>query len=91
VTADGGILPGVSGILDDRRQFDEGAFPTWVSLIEHWRDQISAVAREIKQGHAAVIFDTENDLDLYFCDVKPLLRLPEYRAQRAKVAAEGTP
>ena len=90
VTADGGILPGVSGILDDRRQFAEDAFPTWPSLIEHWRNQFSAVAREIKQGHAAVIFTTENDLDLYYCDVKPLLRLPEYRAQRAKVAADGT-
>jgi len=90
VTSDAGMLPGVSSLEDSRRQFDEATFPTWASLTNYWRDQITLVAREIKDGHAAVTFGAEGDLDAYYCEVRPLLRLPEYRAQRARVAAEDT-
>jgi len=41
---------------------------------------LAAVAREIRQGHAAVSFVNQRDLD--YCEVLPLLRLPEAKMQR---------
>ena len=44
-------------------------------LIAHWRTCLNAIAIEIKNGVADVRFEKESDL--LYCDVKPLLRLPE--------------
>jgi probable DNA repair protein len=59
--------------------FDTELFPTWSTVMDFWRTQISATARALKEGNAAVKFDNENDL--IYCQVLPLLRLPERQLQ----------
>ena len=54
-------------------------FNHWQSLLSHWKTSIEAIAQEIKMGEAAVRFDNENDL--MYCEVLPLLRLPERQLQ----------
>lgn len=45
----------------------------------HWKKQITATALSLKAGDANVRFESENQLA--FCDVSPLLRLPERQLQ----------
>ena len=72
------ILPGVQGLGEERQKiFPPGEFPDWVAVITHWRERLHAVAREVKDGFAAVSFSDEAELK--YCDVLPLLRLPERR------------
>ncbi len=54
-------------------------FADWQSLLNHWKTSIEAIAQEIKMGEAAVKFNNENDL--MYCEVLPLLRLPERQLQ----------
>ncbi len=68
--------------FDDKRGrkiFDETRFPDWASVLSHWKTQITATARSLKAGDAAVQFNDESQLT--FCDVTPLLRLPERQLQ----------
>jgi probable DNA repair protein len=65
--ADAGLLPGVKPADD------------WSATLVAWRAAIGAIAREIRDGDAAVRIADEKHLR--YCDVLPLLRLPEYRAQ----------
>ncbi|MFM9912539.1 MAG: PD-(D/E)XK nuclease family protein [Methylophilaceae bacterium] len=74
-----GILPGVKGLEDARRVFDAEKFPEWHALLQHWRDSLEKIADEIKAGDAAVRFEDEDCLA--YCEVKPLLRLPERKLQ----------
>jgi len=72
------ILPGVQGIGDDKQKiFDPGEFPDWIAVVTHWRERLHAIAREVKTGQAGVIFADEKSLQ--YCEVLPLLRLPERR------------
>jgi exodeoxyribonuclease-5 len=82
IAAVGGLLPGVSGIDEDkaRKLFDAEIFPDWDAVLRHWRDAVAAIAREISAGDAAVRFADENDLA--WCEVRPLLRLPEHKMQQ---------
>ena len=80
------ILPGVQGIGDDKQKiFDPAKFPDWVAVITHWRERLHAVAKEVKQGRAGVVFADEKGLQ--YCEVLPLLRLPERRRLLAAVQA----
>lgn len=79
IAADSGLLPGVHGLEGARKLFPQQQFPDWQSLLEHWRTSIIAIAEEIRAGEAAVRFTNEAELD--YCEVKPLLRLPERRLQ----------
>lgn len=54
-------------------------FSDWQALLEHWKTSIEAIALEIKNGESAVKFSDENDL--MYCEVTPLLRLPERQLQ----------
>lgn len=66
------------------------AFEHMPALIVHWRNSLEHIAEEIRQGQAGVVFEDENDL--MYCDVKPLLRLPERQLQfemQRMVAADG--
>ena len=54
-------------------------FASWQNLLQHWRARIEAIAGEIKAGEAAVIFT--DDKNLAYCEVMPLLRLPERQLQ----------
>ena len=56
------------------QQFDD-----WQSLLNYWKTSIEAIAHEIKMGEAAVKFNHESDL--MYCEVLPLLRLPERQLQ----------
>ncbi|HEY3325996.1 MAG TPA: PD-(D/E)XK nuclease family protein [Novimethylophilus sp.] len=72
-------LPGVDGLEQARKLFDEVSFPDWPSVLAHWKTSIAAIANEIRAGEAAVSFAKEDDLA--YCEVKPLLRLPERKLQ----------
>jgi exodeoxyribonuclease-5 len=72
------ILPGVAGVGDDKQKiFDPGEFPDWIAVVTHWRERLHAIAREVKDGQAGVVFADEKDLQ--YCEVLPLLRLAERR------------
>jgi len=79
VAEEAGLLPGVAALDDQRRRFGAADFPDWPTLRACWAERIREVAREVKQGAAAVIFDDEKLLQ--YCQVKPLLRLAERRRQ----------
>jgi len=80
IASDSDLLPKVSALAEARKLFPQAQFPDWESLVAHWRRRIAAIAREVREGHAAVSFADEEALA--YCEVKPLLRLPEVRAQR---------
>ncbi len=65
------------------------AYETFPTLIDHWRISLERIAEEIRDGKAGVIFEDENDL--MYCDVKPLLRLPERQLQfeTQRITASG--
>jgi len=76
-------------VLPDIKAFDNLAsnstfkqFDDWQSVIAHWQNSLSNIALEIKAGAAGVVFNKE--ADLLYCDVKPLLRLPERELQFEK-------
>jgi len=54
-------------------------FDGFEELILHWRQSLTAIAQEMKSGIANVKFEKESDL--LYCEVKPLLRLPERALQ----------
>lgn len=83
------MLPGVSGLGDARQKiFDPAQFPDWPAVIAHWQARLHAIAREVRDGVAGVSFADEADLK--YCDVLPLLRLPERRRLWA-ARQEGRP
>jgi hypothetical protein len=45
-----------------------------------WAERIREVAREVKDGVAAVVFEDEKDFE--YCDVKPLLARQAERKRR---------
>jgi probable DNA repair protein len=55
------------------------AFEHMPALIAHWYSNLTQLAQEIVDGNACVQF--EDETDLMYCDVKPLLRLPERQLQ----------
>ncbi len=77
IAADDGVLPGVPGLAQSkaRKDFPEERFPGWEALLSHWKVSVEAIAREVRAGEAAVRFSGEGDLA--YCEVRPLLRLPE--------------
>jgi len=82
---DDDLIPKVAGLDSKagRKLFaDTDRFPDWPSVLEHWRQRIAAIAQEVKAGHAAVDFTDEKDLR--YCDVLPLLRLAEGKAQEER-------
>lgn len=76
----------VSDILPDIKAFEIAKgksvfkdFECFEALTLHWQHSLTAIAQEIKLGVANVTF--EKEADLLYCDVKPLLRLPERALQ----------
>ncbi|MDP3608369.1 MAG: PD-(D/E)XK nuclease family protein [Methylophilus sp.] len=55
------------------------AFEHMPALVAHWHSSLTQLAQEIVHGVASVQFEDENDL--MYCEVKPLLRLPERQLQ----------
>ena len=90
------LLPNVHGVTSPRgrRLFDAERFPDWESVLTHWRQSIQRIAREVRDGDAAIRVTREADLQ--HCDVRPLLRMAERErqweeAQHAKQDLKGTP
>ncbi|MFQ6333645.1 PD-(D/E)XK nuclease family protein [Methylophilus sp. 3sh_L] len=80
VAAEEDIVPGVKAFNHEKNKlFDPADFPDWPSILQHWHTQITLTAQSLKAGEAAVLFEAEQDLD--YCDVLPLLRLPERQLQ----------
>jgi exodeoxyribonuclease-5 len=72
-----GLLPGVRGRED------------WPAQVGLWRQRLAALAAEVREGWAPVSF--EREADLRYCEVAPLLRLPEALAGRDTDGEEGEP
>lgn len=80
IAAEADLLPDVE-VLGAKKNsaFDRDRFPTWPSVMQHWRNRIQATARGLREGNAAVL--VENESALRYCEVLPLLRLPERQLQ----------
>jgi len=88
VAAEDDILPGIKAFNHEKNKlFDPAQFPDWPSVLAHWHTQITRTAQALKAGEAAVVFESEQDLD--YCDVLPLLRLPERQLQFEHLQAGG--
>jgi exodeoxyribonuclease-5 len=74
-----GLLPGVKSLDGQRKRYAEDEFPDWAALRRIWAERISELAREVKDGVAAVVFADEKSIE--YCDVLPLLRVAERKAQ----------
>ncbi len=86
-----GLLPGVQSLEEQRRRYAAADFPDWAAVRQRWAERISELAREIRDGCAAVVFEDEKDIA--YCDVKPLLRAAERHAQweAQREEQEGSP
>jgi exodeoxyribonuclease-5 len=87
--ADAEIVPGINVISQLRADSAFKRFNDWTSLKQHWHTSLTKIAQELRSGVASVTFAKESDLE--YCDVKPLLRLPErllqYESQHIGQAA----
>jgi exodeoxyribonuclease-5 len=78
---------GYTGISTEDFANDQGGrppalvkqFSDWPQLLMHWKTAIENIAQEVREGEAAVRFTDE--AGLVYCEVKPLLRLPERKLQ----------
>lgn len=64
-------------------------FSDWTALKQHWKQAIEHIVKEIQSGEAAVLFKHVNDLT--YCDVLPLLRVPERQLQFERQLKSGEP
>ncbi|KAF0164930.1 MAG: DNA helicase/exodeoxyribonuclease V subunit B [Rhodocyclaceae bacterium] len=74
-----GLLPDVKALDAQRKRYAEDEFPDWQTLRRLWAERITDLAREVRDGIAAVVFDDEKNIQ--YCDVRPLLRVAERRQQ----------
>jgi exodeoxyribonuclease-5 len=74
-----GLLPEVKALDAQRKRYAEDEFPDWETLRHLWAERITDLAREVRDGVAAVVFDDEKNIQ--YCDVRPLLRVAERRQQ----------
>ena len=65
----------MSGLAGQRKRYPEQEFADWAALRRVWGERLRAVAREVRDGVAGVVFASAKDLQ--YCEVKPLLRLAE--------------
>ena len=79
VSEDDGLLPEVKSLGMQRKQYAEDDFPDWQTLRNIWAQRLTEVAREVRDGAAAVVFDAAKDLE--YCDVRVLLRIAERQRQ----------
>lgn len=81
IVRDSDLLQGAAVFNENkgRKIFSEENFPDWGSVLTHWKRSIESIARELKSGEAAVRFADEKQLA--YCEVLPLLRLPERQLQ----------
>lgn len=85
ITAEDGVLPGVKGLSNARSLYDEAEVADWKALLSRWHSGLTTLADEIRAGEAAVRFTREQDLA--WCEVAPILRLPERRMLYGRLLA----
>ncbi|MEI8362962.1 MAG: PD-(D/E)XK nuclease family protein [Betaproteobacteria bacterium] len=85
LSVDEGVLPDVTALHMVKNNSAFIRFADWDSLLEHWYTSLTSIAHEIKSGVASTTFN--NEADLIYCDVRPLLRLPERMMQFEKMQA----
>ncbi len=78
-----GVLPEVTALHKVKNSSAFIKFSDWDTLLEHWYTSLTNIAHEIKSGVASTTFIKETDLN--YCEVLPLLRLPERRMQFEKI------
>ncbi len=86
LSADEGVLPDVKAFEALPANSTFARFKDWDGLLKQWQISLKVIAQEIKSGEASVTFKKIEDLD--YCEVKPLLRLPERRMQYERQQAE---
>ncbi|MDK9704256.1 MAG: PD-(D/E)XK nuclease family protein [Sulfuritalea sp.] len=74
-----GLLPEVKALDAQRKRYAEDEFPDWQALRRLWAERITELAREVRDGTAAVVFKDEKLIE--YCEVLPLLRVAERRQQ----------
>jgi probable DNA repair protein len=79
ITESEGMLPGVKSLAGQRKRYAEDEFPDWSALRALWAERIAEVAREVRDGVAAVVFEDEQAVQ--YCEVRPLLRVAERKSQ----------
>ena len=81
VAAAEGLVQGATVFNEKRGRtiFAEETFPDWPAVIAHWQASITNTARALKAGDARVQFEQEKQLT--YCEVLPLLRLAERQLQ----------
>lgn len=87
LSAEGSILPDVPTLTEVKASSVFNRFENWETLLARWQSSLHKIAQEIKTGGASVTFS--NEADLTYCDVKPLLRLPERHLQFERQATTG--
>jgi exodeoxyribonuclease-5 len=91
LSAESAVLPAVAALSKVTANSAFNRFNDWEALLEHWYLSLSNIAQEIKAGEARVTVSKETDL--VYCDVKPLLRLPErllqFERKQAALKDEG--
>ncbi|MCF8185511.1 MAG: PD-(D/E)XK nuclease family protein [Sulfuritalea sp.] len=91
LSAESAVLPAVAALSKVMANSAFNRFNDWEALLEHWYLSLSNIAQEIKAGEARVTVSKETDL--VYCDVKPLLRLPErllqFERKQAALKDEG--
>lgn len=65
--------------VEQRKPVFTQNFSDWQHLLNHWKSSIEAIALEVRNGVSVVRFNDENEL--MYCEVIPLLRLPERKLQ----------
>jgi exodeoxyribonuclease-5 len=78
------LLPEVKSLELQRKRYAQDEFPDWTALRRLWAERLTEVAREVRDGVAAVVFDDESVIE--YCEVKPLLRVAERRVQFDRAA-----
>jgi exodeoxyribonuclease-5 len=84
IAAEGELLPKVAGIGEEAARKIFPNVGSWPELLAAWERNIATVAREVGEGVAAVCFDDARDLE--YCEVLPLLRLAERKAEMELLA-----
>jgi exodeoxyribonuclease-5 len=79
VAQSAGLLPGVKALAEQGKRYAQDQFPDWDALRRIWAERIREIACEVRDGTAATVFNDEKDLN--YCEVKPLLRVAERRQQ----------
>lgn len=80
------LLPEISALTAVRENSAFKRFDDWASLLQHWQLSLTMIAEEIKAGDASVRFSRLDELN--YCEVTPLLRLPERRYQFERMQAK---